>query len=211
MPEEHVLVVPADLISSLGHLEGFEVDVDRFLIPILASDRLSYRPRAAMELDPTFKQLIPYVVMQWTDPSDDLVRVFTYTRGGGSGESRLHAKRSIGVGGHISREDAVGDEDPYLTGMRRELDEEVTIQCDYSDQREGLLYDPSNEVGRVHLGVIHRFTLDQPSVTSNEAELADGEFLTVAELRSQYDALETWSQLCLDALFPETPRPAGPG
>ncbi len=204
MPEEQILVVPADFIKSLGHLEGFEIDVDRFLLPILASNQLSYRPRAAMEVDPSFKQLIPYVVMQWTDPNDGLVHVFTYTRGGGSGESRLRAKRSIGVGGHISSEDADGDDDPYLTGMRRELDEEVTIECDYIDQREGLLYDPSNEVGRVHLGVIHRFTLDQPTVTSNEAELRDGEFLTVAELRSQYDRLETWSQLCLDALFPES-------
>ncbi|MBB3207194.1 putative NUDIX family phosphoesterase [Rhodopirellula rubra] len=203
MSEEHVLVVPADLITSIGHLEGFEVDVDRFLVPILASDQLSYRPRAAMELDPSFKQLIPYVVMQWTDPADDLVRVFTYTRGGGSGETRLHAKRSIGVGGHISREDADGDEDPYVTGMRRELDEEVTILSDYTDDREGVLYDPSNEVGRVHLGVIHRFTLEQPNVTSNEPELAEGEFLTLAELRDSYDRLETWSQLCLDALFSE--------
>ncbi|EMI45209.1 DNA mismatch repair protein MutT [Rhodopirellula sp. SWK7] len=204
MSEEHVLVVPADLITSIGHLEGFEVDVDRFLVPILASDQLSYRPRAAMELDPSFKQLIPYVVMQWTDPADGLVRVFTYTRGGGSGETRLHAKRSIGVGGHISREDADGDEDPYVTGMRRELDEEVTILSDYTDDREGVLYDPSNEVGRVHLGVIHRFTLEQPSVTSNEPELAEGEFLTLVELRDSYDRLETWSQLCLDALFSES-------
>ncbi|EMI58016.1 DNA mismatch repair protein MutT [Rhodopirellula sallentina] len=202
MSEEHVLVVPADLIESIGHLEGFEVDVDRFLVPILASDRLSYRPRAAMEADPRFKQLIPYVVMQWTDPEDGLVRVFTYTRGGGSGESRLHAKRSIGVGGHISQEDADGDEDPYVTGMRRELDEEVTILSDYTDDREGVLYDPSNEVGQVHLGVIHRFTLEQPNVTSNEPELAEGEFLTIAQLRADYDRLETWSQLCLDSLFP---------
>ncbi len=204
MSEEHVLVVPAELISSIGHLEGFEVDVDRFLVPILASDQLSYRPRSAMETDPSFKQLIPYVVMQWTDPSDGMVRVFTYTRGGGSGETRLHAKRSIGVGGHISREDGDGDDDPYVTGMRRELDEEVTIECEYTDQREGLLYDPSNDVGRVHLGVIHRFTLQQPSVASNEPELAEGEFLTIAELREHYDRLETWSQLCLDALFPQT-------
>jgi len=202
MSEEHVLVIPAELIASIGHLEGFEVDVNRFLVPILASDQLSYRPRGAMESDPRFKQLIPYVVMQWTCPEDGLVRVFTYTRGGGGGEDRLHAKRSIGVGGHISREDASGDDDPYVTGMRRELDEEVTIGSNYTDQREGLLYDPSNDVGRVHLGVIHRFTLEQPDVSSNEAELAEGEFLTLAELREAYEGLETWSQLCLDALFP---------
>lgn len=200
MPEEHVLVVPARLIESIGSIHGFEVDVDRFLKPILASDELSYRPRSEMELDPNFKQLIPYVVMQWTDSADGLPRIFTYTRGGG-GESRLHAKRSIGVGGHISRQDSGGIDDPYTTGMRRELDEEVSIGCPYLDQREGLLYDDSNEVGRVHLGVVHRFILDRPLVTSNEADLADGEFLTIDELRSQFDRLETWSRLCLEALY----------
>ncbi|TWT92493.1 phosphoesterase [Neorhodopirellula pilleata] len=200
MPEEHVLVIPARLIESIGSLAGFELDVDRYLQPILASDELSYRPRSQMELDPNFKQLIPYVVMQWTDPADGLARIFTYTRGGG-GESRLHAKRSIGVGGHISSEDSEGVDDPYTTGMRRELEEEVSIDCPYVDQREGLLYDDSNEVGRVHLGVVHRFILDRPLVSSKEADLAEGEFLTVDELRSQFDRLETWSQLCLQALY----------
>ena len=202
MSEEHVLVIPAGLIESIGKLEGFEVDMDRFLQPILASDQLSYRPRSVMETDPSFKQLIPYVVMQWTDPADGLAKVFTYTRGGGSGESRLHARRSIGVGGHISQEDSLGVDDPYTTGMRRELKEEVTIGCQYVDQREGLLYDPSNDVGKVHLGVVHRFLLEGPDVSSNEAELAQGEFLTIDELRNQFERLETWSQLCLDALFP---------
>lgn len=201
MPDEQVLVIPSDLIESIGHLEGFEVDVDRFLKPILASDRLSYRSRAAMELDPSFKQLIPYVVMQWRDPSDGIDKIFTYTRGGGGGESRLHAKRSIGVGGHISSVDAQGSDDPYTSGMKRELDEEVTIDSPYVDQREGLLYDPSNEVGRVHLGVVHRFLLERPEVSSNEPELAEGEFLSVEQLLEQFDRLETWSQLCLKALY----------
>lgn len=201
MSEEQILVIPADLIESIGPLEGFETDVDRFLKPILASNRLSYRPRGEMESDPSFKQLIPYVVMQWTDPADGLLKVFTYTRGGGGGETRLHAKRSIGVGGHISQEDAQGDEDPYTTGMRRELDEEVTIGAPYVDHREGLLYDPSNDVGKVHLGVVHRFVLERPEVTSNEPELAEGEFLTIDQLHQQYDRLETWSQLCLKAIY----------
>ncbi|MFG0265459.1 MAG: phosphoesterase, partial [Rhodopirellula sp. JB055] len=79
---------------------------------------------------------------------------------------------------------------------------EVTIGTPYVDQREGLLYDPSNEVGRVHLGVVHRFILEQPLVTSNEPELAEGQFVSVDVLRQEREHLETWSQLTLDALFP---------
>ncbi|QEF97225.1 hypothetical protein Mal15_12630 [Stieleria maiorica] len=198
--EEHVLVIPASVIDAIGVIDGFESDVDRFLGPILESDQLSYRPRGAMEVDPSFKQLIPYVVLEWADDAGQR-HVFAYTRGGGGGEERLHAKRSIGIGGHISREDAADGSDAYATGMQRELDEEIRLEAQYTETREGLIYDPSNEVGQVHLGVVHRFVLDSPNVTSNEADLAEGGFVSIDQLRSEHQRLETWSQLALDALY----------
>ena len=198
--EEHVLVIPASVIESIGVINGFDADVDRFLGPILQSDQLSYQPRGAMEVDPSFKQLIPYVVLEWTDAGGEM-QIFAYTRGGGGGEKRLHAKRSIGIGGHISREDAGVGNDAYATGMQRELAEEIQLDADYTETREGLIYDPSNEVGQVHLGVVHRFVLDAPRVASNEPDLAEGGFVSLAELREQHDRLETWSQLALDALY----------
>ncbi len=198
--EEHILVIPESVISKIGHLEGFERDVDRFLLPILTSDELSFQPRGAMETDPRFKQLIPYVLLQWTD-DDGIVKLFTYTRGGGSGEKRLHAKRSVGIGGHISQEDAADGGDPYTVGMQRELAEEIRLNSDFKETREGLIYDPSNEVGQVHLGVVHRFVLDHPKVQSNEADLAEGGFVSVTELKSNSGQLETWSQLAIEALY----------
>ena len=198
--EEHILVIPESVVNEIGKLEGFEPDVDRFLGPILQSDRLCFQPRSEMETDPSYKQLIPYVLLQWTD-EDGVTKLFTYTRGGGSGESRLHAKRSVGIGGHISREDAADDADPYSTGMQRELSEEVRLESAYSEHCDGLIYDPSNDVGKVHLGVVHRFVLERPEVQSNEADLAEGGFVSVAELREQMDRLETWSQIAINALF----------
>ena len=153
-----------------------------------------------METDPSYKQLIPYVLLQWTAESG-AVKLFTYTRGGGSGEARLHAKRSVGIGGHISREDAAGGGDPYTTGMHRELAEEVQLESNYSESRVGLIYDPSNEVGQVHLGVVHRFILEHPAVKSNESDLAEGGFVDVTDLRDDMDRLETWSQLAIKALY----------
>jgi predicted NUDIX family phosphoesterase len=199
LTEEHILVIPESAIERIGTIQGFEADVDRFLHPILSSDQLSFQPRSQMETDPSFKQLIPYVLLEWTD-ADGMTQLFTYTRGGGGGESRLHAKRSVGIGGHISREDA-SDGDPYLTGMQRELSEEVQLNSSYQEFRDGLIYDPSNDVGKVHLGVVHRFVLEQPNVTSNEADLADGGFVNVGELFEEFERLETWSQLVLRALY----------
>jgi predicted NUDIX family phosphoesterase len=199
--EEHILVIPAAVIHQIGPLEGFEPNVERFLGPILASDDLTFQPRSRMETDPGFKQLIPYVLLEWASPDDERVMLFTYTRGGGSGESRLHAKRSVGIGGHISREDAAGDGHPYDIGMHRELQEEVQLKSAYRESREGLIYDPSNEVGQVHLGVVHRFRLESPEVVTNEDDLADGGFISVSQLLEDFDRLETWSQLAIRALY----------
>lgn len=198
--EEQILVVSASFVEAIGTIDGFERDVDRYLKPILASDQLSFRPRGEMEKDPSFKQLIPYILLQHNGP-DGVVKLFTYTRGGGSGEARLHAKRSVGIGGHISEEDAAGGTDPYITGMQRELAEEITLQTDYSESKVGLIYDPSSDVGKVHLGVVHVFVLESPAVQSNEDELADGGFVSITELRQNFDQLETWSQLAIDALY----------
>lgn len=199
--EEHVLVVPASVIDAIGPLDGFESDSDKFLGPILSSDQLSYRPRSEMETDPSFKQLIPYVILQWTDESG-AIQVFTYTRGGGGGEQRLHAKRSVGIGGHISQEDSGGDHaDAYRKGMERELAEEINLETAYTESTEGLIYDSASEVGRVHLGVVHRFVLETPDVSSNEADLAEGGFLSLDALFDDKDRLETWSRLALEGLY----------
>lgn len=206
-PDEQILVIPESFVLSIGDPTGFQRDVDRFLKPILASDQLTFGRRGEMETDPSFKQLIPYVILQWTN-DDGVVHVFRYTRGGGSGEARLHAKQSIGIGGHISAEDAEGEGNPYLIGMQRELDEEVTIDSAYEDHREGLLYDPSNDVGKVHLGIVHRFVLEQPNVSSNEDDLADGGFVPLSQLRQESDRLETWSQLALEAVYLNSDSPA---
>ena len=97
---EHVLVVPTQLFHDIGYIQGFTHDVEKYLDRLLDAKNTSYRPRPDMEEDPSFKQLIPYVIFRHTD-DDGTVRILHYARGSGGGESRLHAKLSIGIGGHI--------------------------------------------------------------------------------------------------------------
>ncbi len=203
--EEQVLVVPTEVFHELGHFQGFSADVDRYLAPLLASDGLAYRPRGAMEEDPSFKQLIPYVLFRHTDAAG-VVRVFSYQRGGGGGEKRLRAKRSVGVGGHIStldasHETAGADEGLYRRGLERELAEEVRIGSAYREQTAGLINDDETPVGKVHLGVVHVFDLEEPSVTSAEADLAEGQFLPIEQILAEVDTYESWSQIAVKALF----------
>jgi predicted NUDIX family phosphoesterase len=200
---EQVLVVPTELFHRLGHFQGFSTDIDRYLGELLSPRNTNYRPRGEMEADPSFKQLIPYVIFT-TRAADGGLLVFQYTRGKGQGEARLHSKRSVGVGGHISIDDRTSDDAvPYAEGMRRELEEEVTIRCPYTERCVGLINDDETPVGRVHLGVVHLVELDRPAIEPREADLLDCGFLPIAELLADLSRFETWSQYCLQALFDE--------
>ena len=198
---EHVLVVPTQLFHDIGYIQGFTDDVEKYLDRLLDAKNTSYRPRPDMEEDPSFKQLIPYVIFRHTD-DDGTVRILHYARGSGGGESRLHAKLSIGIGGHISSTDAeTSTAHPYQSGMQRELAEEIQIDTAYTMALVGLINDDDTEVGKVHLGIVHLCDVESMAIQSNEIEIEDTSFLTLSELESNLDRFETWSQICIRALF----------
>ncbi len=196
--DEEVLVVPALLLDQLGPFSGFTTAIDRYLPAILDPNHQSFRPRSLVETDPSFKQLIPYVILECNNEQG--TRLFQYTRGKGQGEARLHALKSVGIGGHISVEDAQGD-DWYRVGMQRELTEEVDIGCGGTDRIVGLIYDDTTEVGRVHLGVVHIMQLSSCKVQPRENHLLDPGFRSLEEIKSDTRSMETWSQLCIKYLY----------
>lgn len=201
--EEHVLVIPAQRLELLGNFTGFAPFDSSSFEAILDPQYMQFLPRSQVEEDPSFKQLIPYCILQAGSGSDR--QVFQYTRGSGQGEKRLHAKRSIGIGGHISREDAAG-EDLYRSGMQRELSEEMVIDAAMSEQLIGFIYDDTTPVGRVHLGVVHLLQLASPDARARESELVESGFCAIEELLLNRDRFENWSQLCIDQLLATAQR-----
>jgi predicted NUDIX family phosphoesterase len=201
--EERVLVIPTSRFHALGHFQGFTSQLDQYLPALLEGDDLEYRPRGEMEQDPSFKQFIPYVLFRYID-SDGKFWLFQYTRGGGQGEKRLHAKRSVGVGGHISSEDATVDaahHAVYREGMLRELSEEVVIDAEYTEECVGLINDDETPVGQVHLGVVHLCDVAKPAVRPREADILNAGFRPVSEILANLEGFETWSQIAVLALF----------
>ncbi len=137
MSIEHILVIPTTVLHDIGYFQGFRAEQTADLDQLLDPKHTSYRPRPQMEEDPSFKQLIPYVIFTHRTASGEL-QVFQYTRGSGQGEKRLHAKKSVGIGGHISTLDEGGaNHEVYAAGMKRELDEEVRYQGLIKQQRVG--------------------------------------------------------------------------
>lgn len=195
---EHVLVITRALLDQLGSFQGFQPDADRYLHAMLTAGANHFMERPAAENDPSHKQLIPYAVFHHAG------RFLTYTRGGSSGEKRLVAKRSIGIGGHINPIDAAQDslgETMYYNGVEREIAEELVLGGTHTQRVIGLINDDSTEVGSVHLGVVHLFELSNDDVKSNEDAIQDLRFETLEDLHESRDRLETWSQICIDHLW----------
>ncbi|MBN2293727.1 MAG: phosphoesterase [Pirellulales bacterium] len=201
---ERVLVVPTEVFHRLGHFQGFSSDVDGYLEELLDPAHVSFRPRDEVENDPGFKQLIPYVIFRHRDESG-AETVFQYTRGKGQGEGRLHSKKSVGIGGHVSADDVSDADTPtngvFEEGMRRELEEEVEIDTPYWSSCVGMINDDETAVGSVHLGMVYLFDVERPAVEPRESEIIECSFRPVGDILKDLDGFETWSQICMKAIF----------
>ena len=200
---EQVLCFPAQhLHNILGHWSGILVgpEAEEYAKLLLDPSQLVYVDRTAAELDPLFKQVIPYTFIRKGN------LVFRYQRTKKGGESRLHDKWSIGVGGHINPCDGRVTGDYYAKAFWRELNEEVA----FGDQEvfapiRGLVYNPTAEegcVGQVHFGIVHELKVgfDWKWELRDEA-LANGEFQPIYELKRTKDNFEAWSRMVIDAIL----------
>ncbi|MEJ2648222.1 MAG: hypothetical protein P8016_07435 [Sedimentisphaerales bacterium] len=198
--QEQVLVIERKVLEKIGMFEGLSFDVERYLKEIFVPGVPRFMLRSEAESNPSYKQLIPYVIMAHEG------RYLSYVRGKRAGETRLVAKRSIGIGGHINPIDADNStlfaylKENYDAAVKREVEEEVSVETGHTDSIVALLNDESNEVGSVHLGIVHYWDLDTPEVEKREQMITQMSFMTIEELEQVRDTLETWSQKCLDGL-----------
>ena len=185
---ELVYVVPRALVvPGEGWLGIRTAGAEAVLETIAAAGRFDARP--AMEADPSFKQIIPYLVLR------DGPRWFMMQRTRGGADSRLHDRWSIGVGGHLNP----GDSDVY-GGLAREWREELVADFEPVYRLVGLLNDDTTEVGRVHLGVVFVADAGGRTVAIRETDKLTGGFAPADSVRSVRDRLETWSRIVFDEL-----------
>ena len=195
--DESVLVIKRELFDEIGTFQGISTEIEKYLPVFLNPSNNFFIHRELAEDDPTHKQIIPYAIFKHGD------KFLRYLRGKKSGEQRLASKSSIGIGGHINQDDFNSsslEKDTYLTGIEREINEELIINCDYNNLPIALINDDSNDVGQVHLGVVHLFDLESNQVEAGEANIENLEFLSSDDLLREKDNLESWSQICVDHL-----------
>ena len=189
---EQVLCVRREDMFPDGAWHGFvSTDLDRHQKVI--RDRHLFKPRDEVEDDPSYQQIIPYLVFRHDG------HYFLTHRLRASSEKRLRKQYSLGVGGHINPSDLIGG-DPIMDGLKREFREEVVYDGRFEARLLGFLNEDSSPVSKVHLGVVFLLDGDSPNISIRETNKLAGELLTLDEMRIYYLGMESWSQIVYDQL-----------
>lgn len=190
-----ILAVPANrLPSELRRTTFLPLDEDR-IMSILEGAGLWLGPRSQLEEMPSFRQIIPYVVLKCAD------KWVRYTRTPAGGEQRLHGRVSIGLGGHVDLPDVcmVGNSvDLHKTlndAAEREVQEELPGVICSTRRWAGLLVDNDSTVGSVHIGVVAIWDLESMPSGPTEDAISEAGLSSLEELLEAGSRVETWSSL----------------
>jgi len=187
--DELIIGIPRETALPDGAWRGFKrfTSIEDGLVEIARLDLVgSARPRRELELDPEWKQPIPYAIALYTAEGER--QLFWMDRLAGGSDRRLHGRASFGVGGHVG-----ADDDGILAALEREWSEEVETAALPRFTPLGLLNDDSDEVGRVHLGIVFLAELFSPEIAVREREKLAGSLVSVKSAVARAGELEGWS------------------
>jgi len=204
--EEQILCFKSEILRAYPAKTFYDESLWR---QILA--HLEPKARSVAEHDYNTKQLVVYVLINHGET------FLSYQRTPKTTETRLKALHSIGIGGHVNVDDQIQPtlfgaqeaawKDFVLKAVRREVSEEVQIEGAIAQEPRLICFvnDDSNDVGKVHFGMVFLMKLGKPSVAiRGERGIGKLSFRTLPELISMRDTLETWSQLLVDFLARES-------
>lgn len=188
---EHILVVKRKHLLPTDAWHGL-VPVDFAHYLAIIQQHKEFLPRWAMETDPTYKQIIPYLIFEHDNA------YFLMQRKTTASETRLQNKYTLGIGGHIRQED-IKDGSSIFDFAEREFHEEVAYSGNLTVEPLGILNDDTNDVGQVHIGFVFLLHGDSADIRV-KSELKNGQLITFDELSAYFSAMESWSQFVVEYL-----------
>lgn len=160
------------------------------------------------ESNPDYKQPIAYSVVVNTL----LKKIFGYKRAIDKSyhESRLAGNWCWGVGGHVEKIDEISKQAYEIIekSRDRELSEEIEIKSKKSPLIKllGYINDDSNNVGKVHLGLLYIVETGANEIFPKDKEISEGNYKSLEELedicRRAKDngsgiKVDSWSEIAL--------------
>jgi predicted NUDIX family phosphoesterase len=176
----------------------------------------AFLPRHRAEDDPEWKQIVPYAAVEHGG------RYLLLRRTRRGGDSRLHERWTLAVGGHVEprdrpregelgpnadpRADIVGPlsrlglPDLVARALAREVDEELVCPGRLDPEILGFISDDRDAVGRVHFGIAVLLRSSTPAIEVREKDRLDGGFADLSRAVELGDRLESWSVFLLERL-----------
>lgn len=192
---EEILVVPREQLFANETLTWHGVNTSEEITTHTLetiNKHQSYIPRYQAEENAAFKQIIPYMIFEYNGT------YFVMQRKKDASETRLANKYSLGIGGHMRKED-LAQGATIFDWAKREFEEEVTFAGNIHIKPLGILNDDTNDVGKVHLGLVLFIHADNGNITIKD-EHKSGVLLTLEECIALMPSMESWSQLVLQKL-----------
>lgn len=190
---EKVLVVHKDLLENYFQDMSYGLITDnKEVIFDLVLKNYSFLDRDIAEHDYDYRQIIPYIVVRKDDSFLLLKRLNKQT------EKRLHGKSSLGVGGHINPDSSEKYENIIMSGLYKELNEEISIKEPFKLTFSGIINNQTSDVGKVHVGFLYILEASSLDFEVLEKEKMTGEWIKKEQLSEYYEYLEGWSQIVFD-------------
>lgn len=198
--DKKILVVDRATLFAEGYFQGFS-PVEHLDYFQTIQDNYFYKRRGDAEADSAFKQPIAYAVIA----NKETHHIFAYQRSATDSyhESRLRGKWSWGIGGHIDKIDSE-DNDPILSSLLREINEEIDIASFDEPRILGYINDDQTEVGAVHFGLLYLLETSEKTIKPKDAELSWGGFMAYDQLEEicvlNESSVESWSEISLEPI-----------
>ena len=184
------------------YFTGFRISGQINYESIIEKNFLTLTHKSATQ-DKSLKQPIAYVAVYNTTEK----KFFIYKRASENkdyGEKGLQGKLSLGFGGHMKPLDNQNG-GGIKKSLIREIGEETGLSGMLRDIKLlGYVNDESNEVNRVHFGMLYVASTDSLVLSPKDPEVKRWELITLKEVqkinKDPRCNLETWSRIALEPL-----------
>jgi len=193
-----IMVVKRKTLFGDDYFEGFrsvnEVDYQSRILK-----NFEWMERTIAENNSSYKQPIAYMMIV----NPNLRQVFVYQRSSKDAaypEKRLQGNYSWGLGGHVEKLD-IENRNPVLASRLRELKEEVEICGSVNPKLLGYINNDTNDVGKVHFGILYIIETDTTIIQPKDPEVESGALIPLEEIdriSSSLDfPIDEWSRIAL--------------
>lgn len=188
--EEILAVRRKILFEKTTEWQGINHEIFNDFVSLIEKN-IGFLPRAHAETNYNYKQIIPYLIFTVHN------KFFVTQRKATASEQRLASKYSLGLGGHIRKEDIVSSN--IFDWSKREFDEEVSYPGSFNIKTIGVLNDETSPVSKVHLGLVLLLEGNTENITIKD-EHKSGTLLTLEECQKIFPNMENWSKIVFQHL-----------